>query len=103
MGIKNVLEVGVWPVGLQCQPQSQSLPSGLWILDLGLGFWTWILDRNFGLEFGTGLGLDNYLFEEYHSGNHLDAVILLFEIRNLINVFDKQFNNPFCSNHIKQT
>ena len=35
--------VGWWPVGLYCQPQSQSLSSGLW--DLGLGF-------------GTGLGLD---------------------------------------------
>ena len=38
---------GGWPVGLYCQPKSQSLSSGLWILDLGLGF-------------GTGLGLDNY-------------------------------------------
>ena len=36
---------GWWPVGLYCQPQS--LSSGFWILDLGLGF-------------GTGLGLDNY-------------------------------------------
>ena len=29
-----------WPVGLYCQPQSQSLSSGLWILDFGLAFGT---------------------------------------------------------------
>ena len=46
-----------WPVGLKCQPQS--LSSGLWILDLGLGFGTWIWDLDLGLGFGTGLGLDN--------------------------------------------
>ena len=46
------------PVGLYCQPQFQSLSSGLWILELGLGFGTWIWDLNLGLEFGTGLGLD---------------------------------------------
>ena len=34
------------PVRLYCQPQAYSLSSGLWILDLGLGF-------------GNGLGLDN--------------------------------------------
>ena len=28
---------GRWPVGLLCKPQSQSLSSGLWIFDLGLG------------------------------------------------------------------
>ena len=38
----------LWPVGLYCQPQSQSLSSGIWILDLGLGF-------------GNGLGLDNFI------------------------------------------
>ena len=38
--------VGWWPVGLYCQPQSQPLFSRLWILEFGLGF-------------GTGLGLDN--------------------------------------------
>ena len=26
-----------WPVGLYCQPQSHSLSSGLWILDLDFG------------------------------------------------------------------
>ena len=32
-----------------------------WILDLdfGPGFWTWTLDLDFGLGFWTGLGLDN--------------------------------------------
>ena len=39
--------------------QSQSLSSGLWILDLGLGFGTWLWDLDFGLGFGTGLKLDN--------------------------------------------
>ena len=34
--LKKILVVGWWPVGLQCQPQSQSLSSGLWTLDLGL-------------------------------------------------------------------
>ena len=42
--------VGWWPVGLYCQPQSQSLSSGLWIRDLRLGF-------------GTGLGLDNIVIQ----------------------------------------
>ena len=42
-----------WPVGLQCQPQSQTLSSGLWTLDLGLGFRTWIWDLDLGLRFGT--------------------------------------------------
>ena len=42
--------VGWWPVGLYCQPQSNSFFSGLWILDFGLGF-------------GTGLGLDNKYIE----------------------------------------
>ena len=62
MGIKNVLEVGVWPVGLQCQPHFQSLSSGLWVwdLDLGPGFGTWIWDQDMGLGFGTGLGLDKF-------------------------------------------
>ena len=41
--------VGSWPLGLWCQPQSQSLSSGLWILDLGLGFGTWIWDLDLGL------------------------------------------------------
>ena len=31
----------------------------LWTLDLRFG--TWILDLDFGLGFGTGLGLDNYV------------------------------------------
>ena len=55
--------VGVWwwPVGLQCQPQSHSLYSGLWIWDLGLGFGTWIWDLDLGLGFWTGLGLDKCL------------------------------------------
>ena len=44
--------VGWWPVGLKCQPQSQSLSSGLWILDLGLGFGTWIWDLDLGLDLG---------------------------------------------------
>ena len=44
-----------WPVGLYCQPQSNSLSSGLWILDFRLGFGTWIWDLGLGL----GLGLDN--------------------------------------------
>ena len=44
--------VGWWPVGLKCQPQSQSLSSGLWILDLGLGFGTCILDLDLGLDLG---------------------------------------------------
>ena len=47
--------VGWWPVGLYCQPQSQSLSSGLWTLNLGLRFGTWIWDLGLGL----GLGLDN--------------------------------------------
>ena len=42
---------GWWPVGLYCQPQS--LSSGLWTLNLGLRFGTWIWDL------GLGLGLDN--------------------------------------------
>ena len=46
-----------WPVGLYCQPQSNSLSSGLWILDFRLGFGTWIWDLGLGL--GLGLGLDN--------------------------------------------
>ena len=57
--------VGWWLVGLQCQPQSQALSSGLWILDFGLGFWTWILalDLELDLVFRTwiwdlDLGLD---------------------------------------------
>ena len=37
----------------------------LWPLALDLGFWTWILDLDFGSGFGTwirtGLGLDNKL------------------------------------------
>ena len=42
---EKLLVVGWWwPVGLYCQPQSQSLSSGLLICDMG---------------FGTGLGLDN--------------------------------------------
>ena len=41
--------VAVWPVGIK--PQSQSLSSGLWILDL-----------DFGLGFWTGLGLYNSLW-----------------------------------------
>ena len=28
-------------------------------MDSGLGFWTWILDLDFGLGFWNGLGLDN--------------------------------------------
>ena len=48
---------GGWPVGLYCQPQSQSLSSGLWTLNLGLKFGTWIWDLDSGL--GLGLGLDN--------------------------------------------
>ena len=44
-----------WPVGLYCQPQSNSLSYGLWILDFKLGFGTWIWDLGLGL----GLGLDN--------------------------------------------
>ena len=39
-----------WPVGLYCQPQSNSLSSGLWILDFKLGFGTWIWDLGLGLE-----------------------------------------------------
>ena len=38
------------PVGLYCQPQSNSLSYGLWILDIKLGFGTWIWDL--GLGFG---------------------------------------------------
>ena len=48
-----------WPVGLYCQPQSQSLSFGLWVQDLGLEFGTWIWDLDLGIGFGTGLGLDN--------------------------------------------
>ena len=53
--------VGWWPTGLKCQPQSQFLSSGLWIYDLGPGFWNWIWDLDSGLGFGTGLGLDNFV------------------------------------------
>jgi len=35
----------------------------LWTLDLG--FWTWILDLDFGLGFGTRLGLDNRMYRIY--------------------------------------
>ena len=31
---------------------SHSFSSGLWILDFGLGFCTWILDLDFGLDLG---------------------------------------------------
>jgi len=45
---------GGWPVGLYCQPQSDSLSSGLWIWDLDLGseFGTWIWDLDLGLDLG---------------------------------------------------
>ena len=43
-GEKSYWWLGWWPVGIYCQPQSQSSSSGLWILDFGLVFWTWILD-----------------------------------------------------------
>ena len=36
-----------WPVGLQCQPQTHSLSSVLWIWDFGLGFGTQDLDLGF--------------------------------------------------------
>ena len=42
--------VGWWPVGLYCQPSPIPFP-----LDFGF----WILDLDFGLGFGTELGLDN--------------------------------------------
>ena len=42
------------PVGLECQPQF------LWTSDFGFG--TWISNLDLELEFGTGLGLDNFLF-----------------------------------------
>ena len=54
--------LGWWPVGFYCQPQSHSLSSGLWTLNLELRFWTWTLDLDFGLGFGTRLGLDNCVY-----------------------------------------
>ena len=64
-------------VGLYCQPQSHSLSSGLWILDFGLGFWTWILDLDFGLGFGNGLGLDNIFKDMMNEGVGLKKVWIL--------------------------
>ena len=39
-------------LGLLYQPQSQSLSSGLWTLNSGLRFGTWIWDLDLGLGFG---------------------------------------------------
>ena len=67
---------GGWPVGLQCQPQSQSLSSGLWILDLGLGFGTWIWDLDLGFGFGSVFVLDNF----YLSKKSCFSFILILKI-----------------------
>ena len=55
---------GGWPVGLQCQPQSHSLSSGLWTLD----FQTWNWEMELGLGIGTqdldlGLTIFTRLFD----------------------------------------
>ena len=51
----------VWPVGLYYQPQSQSY---IVIWDLGLGFGTWILNLDLGLDLGLTI-----FFKEISSVN----------------------------------
>ena len=47
-----------WLQLLYCQPQSQFLSSGLWILDLGLRIGTWIWDLDLGLDLGLTICKD---------------------------------------------
>ena len=75
-GQKSYWWGGGWPVGLKCQPKSQSLSSGLCILDLGLGFGTWIWDLDLGFGFGTVLVLDNF----YLSKKSCFSFILILKI-----------------------
>ena len=66
----------MWPAGLYCQPQFQSLSSGLWIWDLGLGFGTWIWDLDLGFGFGSVFVLDNF----YLSKKSCFSFILILKI-----------------------
>ena len=58
-------------VGLQCQPQAQTLSSGLWTLDLDL-------------DLGLGLGLDKSSGEKKE--NLYNKAVLGFLIHGRINI-----------------